>query len=98
MNPSLSKQEGGCNHLRSDQKLNESGVMKREERDKLMKDELVTKAKEFITGLKNKSPPDLRPTAVKTDDIKFLNTMFNETEVGKLKLNLKLGDQAGFSK
>ena len=79
----LSKQEGGCNRLRMDQKLNESGVTKREERDKMMKDELVTKAKAFLAELKNKSPPDLRPTALKTDDLKFLKSIFNETEVGE---------------
>ena len=79
----LSKQEGGCNRLRNDQKLHESGVTKREERDKIMKDELVTKAKAFLAELKNKSPPDLRPTALKTDDLKFLKSVFKETEVGK---------------
>ena len=79
----LSKQEGGCNRLRMDQKLNESGVTKREERDKMMKDELVTKAKAFLAELKNKAPPDLRPTALKTDDLKFLKSIFNETEVGE---------------
>ena len=79
----LSKQEGGCNLLRNDEKLKETDVVRRELREKTMKDELVSKAKTFLSELKNKAPPDLRPTAVKAEDIEFLQTIFRGTEVGR---------------
>ena len=78
----LSKDEG-CPTLRMDKPVDETQQKKREERDKKNKDLMIKKAEEYLMKMKNVEPWDLRPGALKEEDVQFLKTIFTPEMLGK---------------